>query len=83
MLRMRTIEQAAAELKQDDPQTAITKYAIRQLVLSGEIPSIRRGNKYLLNLDLLLAYLNGETVTQRPAAALTKLERREIHGQAR
>ena len=55
MLRMRTIEQAAAEIKKADPDTAITKYAIRQLVISREIPSIQRGNKYLINLDTLLA----------------------------
>ena len=55
MLRMRTIEQAAAEIKKADPDTAITKYAIRQLVVSHEIPSITRGNKYLINIDALLA----------------------------
>ena len=60
MLRLRTIEQAAAEIKKADPDTAITKYAIRQLVISREIPSIQRGNKYLINLDTLLAYLGGE-----------------------
>ena len=39
MLRMRTIEQAAAEIKKADPDTAITKYAIRQLVISRETVS--------------------------------------------
>lgn len=66
MLRMRTIEQAAAEIKKTDPDTAITKYAIRQLVISHEIPSITRGNKYLINLDALLAYLGGETKPEQP-----------------
>ena len=66
MLRMRTIEQAAAEIKKADPDTAITKYAIRQLVISHEIPSITRGNKYLINLDALLAYLSGEAQPEPP-----------------
>lgn len=64
MLRLRTIEQAAAELKQDDPNTAITTYAIRRMTLDGDIPSIKRGNKYIINMDALLAYLNGETIKE-------------------
>lgn len=64
MLRMRTIDKALEEIKKADPDTAITKYAIRQLVISHEIPSITRGNKYLINLDALLAYLGGQSETK-------------------
>lgn len=57
---MRTIEQAAAEIRAADPQTALTKTALRRLVVSGAVPSVKVGNKYLLDLNGLDAYLAGE-----------------------
>lgn len=57
MPRMRTIEQAAAELKATDPYTALTKNAIRQLVLSGTIPAISVGNKRLICMEQLEKFL--------------------------
>ena len=62
MPRMRTIQEAAAELKKTDPNTAVTPHAIRQLVLSGAIPHIRAGKKYLINMKNLENYLCGETI---------------------
>ena len=55
--RMRTIQEAAAELKRIDPDTAITPYFIRTMVLDGTIPHVRAGNKRLINLDTLLEFL--------------------------
>ena len=55
--RMRTIKEAVAELKALDERTAITEYHIRQLVLSGILPRVKAGKKYLINLDLLIEYL--------------------------
>lgn len=55
--RMRTIQEAAAELRRIDPGTAVTPYRIRQLVLDGTIPHVKAGNKRLVNLDTLLNYL--------------------------
>lgn len=57
MPRMRTIEQAAAELRQADPCTALTKNAIRQLVLSGTVPAVMIGNKRLVCMEQLEKYL--------------------------
>lgn len=65
--RMRTIAEAAAELRQLDPGTAVTPHYIRRLVLSHTIPHHRVGNKRLINLDLLLAYLNEPAPAQTPA----------------
>ena len=59
MPRMRTISEAAAELKELDPNTAVTPYAIKQMVLSGEIPHIKAGKKRLINMDILERYLSG------------------------
>ena len=45
MRLMRTIDEAAAFLRQADPNTAVTKTALRRLIRSGEIPSVRVGAK--------------------------------------
>lgn len=58
MPRMRTIQEAAKELRKSDPNTALTPYAIRQMVLKGEIPCVCAGKKRLINMDILEAYLN-------------------------
>lgn len=63
MPRMRTIDQAAAWMKENDPETALTKTALRRLVSTGQIPSVRIGQgarpKYLLALEVLEDYLHG------------------------
>ena len=68
MLRMRTIKEAAAELRAMDAKTAITETHIRRLVLSGEVPSFKAGKKYLLNMDALLQYFEAvQAVPPQPA----------------
>lgn len=56
--KMRTVSEAAAEIKQLDPHTAITPYHVRRLCLEGVVPTVRAGKKILLNLDTLLEYMN-------------------------
>lgn len=58
MPKMRTIKEAHQELKRLDPDTAVTEYYIKQLVLSGQIPHIRAGRKRMLNLDALILFLS-------------------------
>lgn len=60
LARMRTLDEAYAELKQLDSGTAVSKYFIRQLALSGAIPTVMAGRRRLINFDGLLAYLSGE-----------------------
>ena len=60
--RMRTIDQTAAWLHENDPCTAFTKTALRRLVITGQLQSVRVGQKYLINLDVLEAFLSGETI---------------------
>ncbi len=55
--RMRGIKQAIKELKQLDADTALTEHALRRLILSNKIPSVRCGAKYLVNMDVLTEYL--------------------------
>ena len=55
--RMRTVSEAALELKKLDPNTAVTEYHIRRLAVSGKLPRLKAGKKYLINFDTLLDYL--------------------------
>lgn len=55
--RMRTVHEAAEELRKMDAGTAVTEYHIRQLAINNIIPRVKAGKKYLINLDALIAYL--------------------------
>lgn len=59
MSRIRTIDGAYDYILSNDKETAITKTALRRLVVSGQIPSHKQGVKYLVNLDSIDDYLNG------------------------
>lgn len=59
--RMRTVKQAVNEIKQLDPDTAVSFYQVRRLVLSGVLPTVSAGNKRLINLDTLIEYLQNPT----------------------
>ncbi len=61
--KIRTIDAAAEWLRENDPDTALTKTALRRLVVTGQLPSIRIGQKYLIDLDILSDYLRGSTTT--------------------
>ena len=58
MAKYRTIQQAFESIKAFDAGTAITYHALRQLVVSGQMPSMRVGKKYLIDLDGLASLLN-------------------------
>lgn len=59
--RMRTVHEAAQELKAIDEHTAVTEHHIRQLVISGVLPRIQAGRKLLINFDTLIEYLQNPT----------------------
>ena len=54
MCKIRSIKQAADYFKQHDPETQITEYTLRKLIADGIIPSIKTGNKHLVNLDQVM-----------------------------
>ena len=66
MLHTRTIREAAAWFKAQDPQTCLTETAIRTLVRSGTVPCVRVGKKYLVTVEALETYLTG---TAKPSAS--------------
>lgn len=57
--RMRTIQQCASYLKENDPDCCVGEWCIRKMVQQRKIPVVRSGKKILVNLDVLLAYLGG------------------------
>lgn len=64
--RMRGISAAVLELKEMDCNSALTVHALRQLVLSGAVPSVRVGRKYLVDLNKLFEFLSGEQTAPTP-----------------
>ena len=67
-MRLRTLEQAHAELLAVDPNCALAKTALRRMVIAGQIPSVRVGAKYLVDIDRLPEYLFPAT-EDKPKAA--------------
>ena len=47
----------------------ITLTATKPLIISKEIPSVRVGTKYLINMDILNNYLCGGTTESKPITA--------------
>ncbi|MBQ9346878.1 MAG: hypothetical protein IJT94_05975 [Oscillibacter sp.] len=62
-MRMRTIDQAHADLLAADPGCALAKSALRRLVVTGRVPSVRVGSKYLIDIDRLPELLFTTTAT--------------------
>lgn len=59
-MKMRTIDGCISELQQKDPNTAVTKTWLRRMVVCGEIPSVKCGKKYLVDLDMLDSYIEAK-----------------------
>lgn len=59
MEKIRTINGAAEELRRQDPQTPISSGMLRRWILSGALPAIKSGNKYLINMETLRRFLEG------------------------
>lgn len=60
MPRMRTVPEAFNELKERDPDTAITFNAFDRLVKTGQIPCVRIGIKRVVNMDIVERFFNSE-----------------------
>lgn len=78
-MRMRTIDEAIKYVLEHDPETALTKTALRRLVVTGVIPSVRIGTKYLVGLENLELYLSGGLPTtnnseQPPSGVIRRIE---------
>lgn len=58
LARMRTINEALALIKKQDPETAVTYNFIRKLLDGDKVRHFRSGSRYILNFDDLLNELN-------------------------
>lgn len=76
-MRIRTIDKAAEYFREQDPSTNLTKTALRRMVITGQVQSVRVGTKYLLDLDVLET-----TLFQPPTvpAAEGKIRRIPVNG---
>lgn len=65
-MKLRTLDKAAAFIKEKDPDTDLTRTAIRRMGLSGQIPVVMVGAKRLYDLDTLenFLYLSPQTSEQ-------------------
>ena len=61
MIRIRNARQAYEEIKRNDPESCISERQIRDILSSGVIPIIRRGNRKYVNMDVLEAYFSDPT----------------------
>ncbi len=52
-----------ATLKETAELTGLSYGFLRQKALSGEIVAVRAGRKFLINIDRLIDYLNGESIS--------------------
>lgn len=82
MVRTRTIKEAAAYFREENPQTSLTETAIRTLLRTGAVPSVRVGKKYLVTIEALEGYLTGEIkppVQGRPSSQNNQPKVWQIH----
>ena len=56
--KLLTIKQASQIVE------GITEYRIRQMCISGELPCFKAGKKYLINENVLLKTVMGETMQE-------------------
>lgn len=59
MAKLRTLSESYNYIKAQDPDTAITANALRRLVVSGQVPRVMIGKKYLLDMEALQEFLKG------------------------
>ena len=69
-MTLRTINKAYEELRVRDPETAITKNLLREMVTQGVIPSAKAGNRYLVDVDVVEQYFMDTTHGLIPATEI-------------
>ena len=61
IIRMvRTINGAVEEIKKTDPETPVNADMLRRWIRSGKLKHTKSGNKYLIDMDVLIEFLRGE-----------------------
>jgi hypothetical protein len=65
MPKLRSMCEAYREIKKNDPDTALTYYMFRKLILSGDIPSHKNNGIYLINLYDIDSYFRGGSTNEK------------------
>lgn len=73
--RMRTIKALVKYYKMIDPETCITEHWVRQLIKRNEIPYIKQGNRFILQLDSFDEFL--QTGKVLPATLIGEEEEKQ------
>lgn len=60
-MRLRSVRQAIAQIKELDPETSFSETILRKMVSNGEIPSIKLSGKFLIDMDTLESILKEKT----------------------
>lgn len=68
MVHMRLLDEVVPELKKLDPNTPVTRNAVRQWGLSGRIPTVMAGRKRLYNMEALLDFLSYDKIQDQSQA---------------
>lgn len=60
-MRLRSVRQAIAQIKEADPGTSLTETILRRMVDEGELPAIKMKAKFLIDMDTLESILKDKT----------------------
>ena len=59
MATLKTVRQAA-----QDPGCPYTEFRLRKLIAQGMCPGVRAGNRFLVNMDILVKQVNTASMAQ-------------------
>lgn len=74
MKQLRTLHQAAVELKILDEKTALSEYRLRAMVKNGLLKSIMAGNRYLINMNDVLDFEPMQVVQPPESGKIRRVE---------
>ncbi|MHB8963283.1 MAG: hypothetical protein ACYC5K_09050 [Saccharofermentanales bacterium] len=60
MIKVRSLRETILYIRSFDADTSISENAIRMLVITGTIPSVKVGKKYLVNVDTVISFFDGK-----------------------
>lgn len=64
--RLRKIDAVLKDMKQADPDTVVSRFFIIKLLREGKITPLKYGDAWVVNIDELYGYLNGEVFRDKP-----------------
>lgn len=59
-MKFRSVNEAVAELKEQDPNSQLSHHLIKKMAKQNKIRSLKTGAKLLVDVDSITAFLRGE-----------------------